>query len=159
MYTTKARNFPVWYFFECRSEWINVYIRLRASFDSLQFFSCCLSIWHFCYDPSYVHILCSKIVCLTCIRLLDCLRTFSPYFRCFGRFCFVCIVWFCFGIFLVFLLLLVPSDSSLRVVSFVLIVLLFPLCRNISYFSSVLSSLLVFVDFLSEFATNFPIPF
>ena len=95
MYTIKARSFPVWHFFECRSEWINVYIRLRAFFDSLQFFSCCLSIRHFCYDPS-VPILCSKIVLPHLHPVAGLSSHFLPLLSLFWKvlFCLYCMVLF-----------------------------------------------------------------
>ena len=73
--------------------------------------------------------------------------------------CFVCIVFSCLDIFLVFLLSLVPPYSFLRVVLFVLVVMLLLSFRpNIfQRIFSVLAFLLVVVDFLSMFPVEFPI--
>ena len=152
MYATKIWSFPFWYFLEYRSKWINVYIRLKAFFEILQLF------FHVVYPFGFFMIVqipyfAPKSFSLPFIPLLDCPRNFSYFlieifFRCFGRSCFVYIIWPCFGIFLVFLLSPVPFGLSFRVVSFVVVVLLFPLFL---IFSSVLSPLLVVVDFLSVF--------
>ena len=61
------------------------------------------------------------------------------FFRCFQMSYFVCIIWFCLGIFLVFPLWLIPSNLSLRVVSFVLIVLLFSSSEHLFMFFFYLS--------------------
>ena len=59
------------------------------------------------------------------------LLTGRIFFRCFEMSCFVCTVWPCLSVFLFFLLWLLPSDLSLRVLSFVLTVLLFSAHLNI----------------------------
>ena len=67
-------------------------------------FSFFLSIRLFCYDLSV-----AILFCFFCFQLLKYLRAFSPYlqvkfyFVVFGTSCFVCIVWSCLGILLVFL--------------------------------------------------------
>ena len=81
-----------------------------------------------------------KLFCLFCIQLLHCLHTFSPSVQ--MEVSLVILegtVLFCFSIILIFLISQVPSDLSLRVLSFVVVVLLFPLCPNVTNFSSVLS--------------------
>ena len=55
-----------------------------------------------------------NLFCLSCIQLLDCLFTSHL----------VCSVWSCLGIFLVYLHLTVPSDLSLPIVFFNVVVLL-----------------------------------
>ena len=103
-----------------------------------------------------------KLFCFLVIRLLVCLREFSPYlevdfFRCFGMFYFVFIVLPCLVIFLVFLLSLVPSGLFPRSVSSVLLESIFPFCANMfRCFSLVLSFLFVIVDFLFAFPVEFP---
>ena len=107
----------------------------------------CLSIRLFCYDP-FVHILCSKII-LPPLRPVSGLSSlflplngdrnifrFGFFFFCFffGRSGFVCIVQYCLGISLVFLLSPLPSDLFLQVVS----------CSCIA-FSSLSQHLLFFV--------------
>ena len=86
----------------------------------------------FCNDPS-IPILCSKTVLLPFHPVARLSLHFLSLLadRIFFR-CFVWIVWFCLGIFLVFILSPILSDSSLQVVSLV-VVLLFSFCPN-SYF-------------------------
>ena len=84
------------------------------------------------------------------------LLTGRIFFRCFRMSFSVCIVWSCLGFFLVFLLLLVPSYLSGRVVSFVLIALLFSLRSSIFWdFSSALEFCLLSKIYLC-FQSNFP---
>ena len=73
--------------------------------------------------------------------------------------CFVCIVLSCHDIFLIFLLSQIPSGLFPPVVLFVLLVVLLFLFRSNMFqrSSSVLSFLLVIVDFLSVFPVEFPI--
>ena len=108
-------------------------------------FPCCLSILFlvfFClffYDP-FVPMVCSEIVLFPLHPVSRLSTHFLPlladrnFFLCFGKSCFACIVWSCLGIFSGFLLSPVPSDLSLRVVSFVVVLLLFPLSPKILYF-------------------------
>ena len=85
----KAWSFPVWYFFECQSEWINVYIHLKGflrHFETLFFklFSIFVMISPFLYFVP-------KSFCLLCIRV----HTFSPYFFWLFQmilFCLYCLV-------------------------------------------------------------------
>ena len=139
-----------------------MYFCLRTSF------LWCLSIRHVCYDL-YFPIFCSKIILLPSHSVVGMSSNLLPllaariFFRCFGVSCFVCIVRSYLGIILVFILSPEPSDSSLRVVLFVLIMFLSSFCPNIfSHFSSVLTFLLVdgaiFV-FQSDFSSRFEILF
>ena len=90
--------FPVWYFIECCSLWVSVFVHLGAFFESL-FFLCYLSFQHFRYVIS-VSIIYSKnvfflypVVDLSLCFLLQLgSRTFFRYFE---RSCFVYIVWSC----------------------------------------------------------------
>ena len=92
-------------------------------------FPCCLYI-RFVYNYLYISIFCSKIVLLPSHSVEGMSSHLSPlfagriFFCCFGMSCLVCIVWSYPDIFSVILLSPVPSDLSLQVVSFVLIVLL-----------------------------------
>ena len=120
-------------------------------------FPCCLSIQLLCYDH-FVPIFCTKFVLFLLHPDVDMSSNILPLLAgiifnpCFRMSCFGCLVWFYVGIFLVFLLLQVPSDSTLRVVSFVLTVLLYSLHSNVfSSFSFVYVFLLVIVDFLFIF--------
>ena len=69
--------FPLWYIFECCSEWIEVYFGLRCFFNVFSF-PCCLSI-QFCvmfplfpyFDP--------KLFCFSIFRLFGCVGAFIPY--------------------------------------------------------------------------------
>ena len=117
-------EFSILVFFEYHSEWSNVYIRLRTFFDFATLFLCYLSIRLFLNDPPPSPYFAQKSFCFPCIWLLECLHC-SPLltdsiFSCsFGRSCFILIVWPCVGIFF-FLFSSLPSDLSLRVVSFVI---------------------------------------
>ena len=73
------------------------------------------------------------------------------FFRCFQISCFVNIVLFSFNIILIFLFLPVPSYLFPRVVSYVLIVLVFYFCFNILTRFFVLVFFIVVVDFLDMF--------
>ena len=94
--------------------------------QSAALFSCCLSIQILCYVV-YIAIFCSKIVLLSSHSVVSMSSHFLPlftarmFFRSFGKYCFVCIVWSYIGMCLVFLLSPVPSDLFSRVVSFVLL--------------------------------------
>ena len=65
-----------------------------------------------------------KLYCFLVIRLLVCVCIFFPYllieffFRCFGKSCFVCIIWSCLDILFVFLLSPLPSAIFPRIVCF-----------------------------------------
>ena len=102
MYAIMIRSFPVWYFLRV------VQSESRCLFA---FFMLLIHFSYFAFGFGYVlapfPLLAGKI-----------------FFYCFGMSCFVCIVWSCLSIFLVFLLSPVSSDLSLRVETFVLIVLL-----------------------------------
>ena len=73
-----AWDFPIWYFFECCSERIDVYFHLLYFFESLQLFS------HFSYtfgfSGMFFHLLnfAPKLFCFLVIRLLICLHAISP---------------------------------------------------------------------------------
>ena len=97
------------------------------------------------------HILLQILFCFLVVGVCSCIlplltgRIFFVVFKCPVFFLYY---FSCFDIFLVFLLLSVPSDFFLQVVLFVLLVLLFPFPPNIFQRSSyVLSFLLVFVAF------------
>ena len=85
--------------FLCRSEWINEYIRLREFFDYLlRFFQIAYPFGFFVMIPLFLYFS-PKLFRISCIRLLDCFRTFFPYLLIFYYFeisCFVCIVSICF---------------------------------------------------------------
>ena len=114
-------------------------------------FLCCLSIWFFCYD-SYVPIffLQKGFASLTSGWWYEVVHS-SPtcwqnLFRCFGMSCFICIVWSCLCIFLVFLFSPVHSDLFPQVVSFVLILqLFFSSLKIFLRFGTVIAFLIVFV--------------
>ena len=80
------------------------------------------------------------------------------FFRCFGTFCFVCIVLPFVDIFLIFLLSSVLSGLFPQVVLLFFLVLPFPFCLNMfQCFSFVLLFLPVFETFLSAFPVEFSI--
>ena len=130
-------------------------------FESLQLFFYAAFPFGFSVMISPFSYFAPKLFCFACSRLLVCIRILCPYwlrdcFRCFETSCFVCIDWS--SIFLGFLLFHVPSYSSLRVLAFLLIALLFFLLHNVlSCFSSALVFLLVVVDFLPIFPVQFAI--
>ena len=107
MYTIKARGFPGVVFValsasKCIST-LGPSSSIHNSFPILFIHSA------FCYDFS-IPIFCSKIflprshpVAGMTSPILP-LRVGRIFFRCFGKSCFVCIVWSCLGIFLFFLL-------------------------------------------------------
>ena len=89
----------------------------------------------------------------TCILSLLARRIF---FSCFGMSCFGCIVLFCLDIFLVSLRSPVPSYLFLRVVLFDLLVVFFSFRPYVfQHFTSILTFLLVVVDFLYAFLSNY----
>ena len=115
-------------------------------------FQCCSFIRLFCYDLRYFT---PKLFCFLLVWFLVMSSCILPlhagriFFHCFGMSWFVYIVWFCLGIFLVFLLSPVPFNLFPWIVSFVLIMLLFSFRPIIFYrFSSVFAFLLVVVDIL-----------
>ena len=61
--------FGIFFFFECCSKWINVYIRLRTFFNSLQLF------FHFAYPFCFFVMILPfpyftpKLLCIPCIQL------------------------------------------------------------------------------------------
>ena len=158
--------FPVWYFIECCSEGIKEYFRLGVFFFLIlvTLFPYCLSNQLFCYIL-FVPIFSSKCVfSFPCVLLLAYLREFFFYFQVEFSFTFlecsfffVCIIWSYLCIFLVSLLLPVPSDLSPQVV-FVLLAVLFFLFIPASFCVFLflfLSILLIVVDFLSVFQSYF----
>ena len=154
-----ARSFPICYFFECCSEWIEVHFIFRPSSSPCNFFS--MSCNHVMISKFPYFAL--KLFCFSRIRLRVCLRNFLQlagiiFFRCFVMSYFAYIAWSYLGIFLVFHLSSVPSELSLWVVSFILKLLLFYFRPNIfSRFSSVLACPLVDEAFLFVFPVSFPI--
>ena len=128
MYVIKTRVFPVRYIFSVVLSESRCISTLGPS-SSIRNFFFMLLIYSsfFCYDLS-VPIFCSKIflsplhpVACMCSPLLSRLVG-RIFFRCLGMSCFI---WFCLGIFLVFVLSPVLSESSLWDVFFVLTVVLF----------------------------------
>ena len=140
--------FPTSYLFERSPQWINVFFQggllgfsffffffaLGPSLLLVALFSCCLSIWLFCYDLS-IPIFCCKIFFLPlhhivwmslCIPLLAGGIIFH---------CFFCIVWSCLSIFLVFLLFVILSNLFSWVVSFDLILLILAFFVSLNIFS------------------------
>ena len=78
MYVIKAWSFPVWYFFECCSQLINVYNHLRTFFDTLQlFFRLVYPFSFFVMIPLFPYFA-LKLFCFPGIWLLDCLHTSFP---------------------------------------------------------------------------------
>ena len=129
----------------------------------LTLFPCYLSIWLFCY-VLLILISCSKIVLFPChlvVGMSSCILSLLAcriLLHCFGISCFVYIVLRCLNIFLIFLLSPVPSGLFPPVVLLVLLVLLYLFCSSMfQCSSSVLSFLLVVVDFLSAFPAEFSI--
>ena len=146
-----------WLFFECCFAWIDVYFLLGALFEYLQLFSMFFIHSGFCYDLS-VPIFCHKIFLSPSHPVAGMSSPIFPliagriFNRWFGMSCFVCIVWSRLGIFLVFLLLPVPSDLSLQVVPFFLMVLLFSLNPSIFLCYPVSVFLFVVINIISVFA-------
>ena len=139
MFAIKAWIFPVWYFLGVASNesmYSFAFGHSSTLWNSLAMLFI-NSFFFFCYDLS-VPIFCSKILFTPLHPVVGLSSHFfllladRVFVRCFGRYCFVCNVWSCHGIFLIFFLSTVPSDLSNRVVSFV-VVWFFPLCPNISF--------------------------
>ena len=136
--------------FECCSKWTEAYIGLQAFFRSLQLFFHVVYPFEFSVMIFLFQHFARKLFCLACFQLLICVRTVFPYwlvtfFSLFWNICFALIVWFCVRIFLVFLLSPVSSDLSLRVVSFVLIVLLCSFRPNIFFLSLYIFNCFIFL--------------
>ena len=74
IYVIMSQCFPIWYCFECFSEWVDVYFRLRSFFFHVAYpfgFSVILSSFPY-FAPN--------LFCFLIIRLLICIGAFTPYF-------------------------------------------------------------------------------
>ena len=142
--------------FECCYERIEVYFRLWSFFESLKIFFHVVHPIGFSVMFSSSPYFASNSFASFSFHCWYAFVYFPPtgriFFRCFWIFCFVRIFLSYLAIFLTFLLSPEISDLSPLVVSFVLTVLLCFFRPNIfSRFSSVVTFLLIVVDFLSVF--------
>ena len=108
-----ARHFPVWLF-------LNVTLsELRCNSFSMSFIHLVFLLCSFCsrflLQNCFVSFASTVVGMYSCILHLLAGRIF---FHCFRMTCFICIVWSCLSIFLVFLLLPLPFDLSSWVVLF-----------------------------------------
>ena len=148
VYVIMVWNFLFWYFFSVALSELSCILAFGLSI-SCNFFSIL-----FIHSALRLRSIRSHILLQNCFASLafGCCYVFeySPcFFRCFRMSCFVCIVWFYFGIVLVFLLSPLSSDLFPQIVSFVLIVLLCPFRPNLfSHFSFLFEFLLFVSDFL-----------
>ena len=141
--------------------WLNkVYFHLRIFFEYLQLF---LSIGFFVKIFPFPYFA-PKSFCLSCIRLLVCLRPFFPnlrvafFFRSFVMSCFVYIVWF--GVKYLFNLPSFASIFGFISWSYILRSNCFDFIASSEHTfscSSISVFLLVVMDFLSVFSIWFPI--
>ena len=71
--------FQVWYYFECCYEWIKVYFHLRSPYQSFWLFSYLAYPFGFSVMFSSFPYFAPKLFWFLVVRLLVCLRAFSPY--------------------------------------------------------------------------------
>ena len=75
-----SRRFPIWYSYECCSEWTKVYFHLRSFFESLYLYSNVDYIFgKSVLFTSFLYFT-PKLFCFLVIWLLVCLRSFTTYF-------------------------------------------------------------------------------
>ena len=163
MYAIMAWGFPIWYFFECCPERVEVYFRLRCWFKSFKLFSHVVyPFGFFCYVLLYPYFA-SKLYCFLVIRLLVRFPVVSLYllvdflFDVLGMSYFVYIIWFCPRY-----LFHLPSFS--RTFWFIFssctfsfnycVVFLFAPQHVPAFFPFFIIFLLVFVDFLYAFSNR-----
>ena len=120
VYAILARGFPVWYFFKCCLEPVEVYVHLRAFFVNLRL------CFHVAYPFVFFVIIfpfpyfAPKSFCLSRI-VVGMASPILPliggrnFFRCFGTSCFVCIVWSCLGIIIIIIFILADCPTYLMV--------------------------------------------
>ena len=139
-------RFPIYYFFKCCSEWIEIYFRVSPFSSPSNSFSMLFihSAFLICSLRSYILLRNSFASLSLVVGISSCILPLLAgriFFRCFGLSCFVCIVLSCLDIFLAPLLSPVPSDLFCRIVLLVVLLndiagKLFVLDGNIWYHST-----------------------
>ena len=148
-YAIMTWRFPIWYFIECCTERVQVYVCLKTLFEFLSLFPHYLSIQLFCNVLSVPYF---TLFHFLCIRLLICFRAFSievlVEFSFFLISCFACIIWPCASIiwvsFFTNIFWFISSSGTFRIVSCFLVLF-------ISIYICVFSFLCTFVCWRSFF--------
>ena len=100
IYAIVAKRFLILYFFECRSEWIQLYFGFRPFFKSLDLFFLYFMRLDFLLRPFCSHILLQNHFASVFAMYLHILPLLAGriFFHSFGMSGFVLFVWSCFGV-------------------------------------------------------------
>ena len=150
-----AWRFPILYFFcvaLCESRCIFALGLSLSSWNSF-FILFIHSVLMFCLLPSYILLVffpSHPVIGMT--SLIPPLLAGRIFFRCFGMSCFVCLVWSCLDIFVVFFLPPVTLGLFPRFILFILLASIFLFFSNIIQRFPFVLSFSFFIDFLSVYS-------